>query len=198
MSRLGRILTKPIGWPTYVFFGLASMWLLWLGLYPVMYYLNYVFLLFDLWVAVVAWLILRTIIARVLRRRFPEEFAERREKRLRSWYLLLMILITTALLFYEVPMRLGFMTAKHKLSAMLSNLEEGEAARIEADFRAGIYTISREYTYREDWYYPDLVVFVLADDPGAAFVYSSSGIENVPTTGLKGHLTGNWYWRKDD
>jgi hypothetical protein len=163
-----------------------------------MYYLNYIFLLFDLWVTALSWLILRSIIARVLRHKYAEEFAERSEKRLQPWYLLLMILITTVLLCYEVPMRLGFMTAKHKLSAMLSNLRKGEAARIEKDFRAGIYTISREYTYREDWYYPDLVVFVLADDPEAAFVYSSSGIENVPTTGAKGHLIGHWYWRKDD
>ena len=198
MSRLGSILTKPIGWPTFVVFGAVMLWFLWLGIYPGIYYLAGPILSVFLLAAVGIWLVFRVGIARVLNRVYSKDEANRKNEWQRWGYLALMIVVTMTLIRFQVPMRLGFMTIRRPMHEIADDLTPGGEVQIDSDFGTRLYRFSGECTIVLSSEDPLCLIFVFADDHEAAFVYCPSGIENVPTTGAKGHLTGHWYWRKDD
>jgi len=167
----------------------ASVWLLWLGLYPSMYYMADIFFIFLLWCGV---LLVSLMIA--IKSLASSESSALGIKTKEERAFLIIPLVTTLLLAFQIPLRLGAATAIPTLESKISKEDSGGSVE---EQRCGLYTVTLPGKRRGRT--PEQVYFVLADDPESAFVYSPSGMDDISyNAGNKGHLFGDWYWIKED
>ncbi len=197
ITRFARWWLRPIGWPMFTAVGMVAVWLLWLGLHPSLYYMADVFLLFYFWMAVGFAYLARTLIRRFVASTVdapatPVASAWRREAMLFS-----IPLIVTLLIALRVPLRIGFLTARPGLTRLVETAQEGRMPQLSEDQRCGLYTISA--MANRTCHIKGRIMFILADDAEAGFIYSPNGIDDLCyNSGSKGHLWANWYWMKED
>ena len=115
-----------------------------------------------------------------------------------------MLVLTGVLIGFRVSLRLAFLAAEPALSEIVER--EGVAGfdGLDADVRAGVYTISGDWTTERLLWWDegeerDMVVFILADPWESGFIYSETGIDDLRyNSGNKGWLFGDWYWMTED
>ena len=187
----------PIAWPTFGLVGIASLHLLFLGIHPSLYYMADIFHLFLLWGCVGLICSFRYGIREIGAR------AYRQPQSKHHWHreaLLAAILVSTTILIgFKIPLRLGFLTALSGLTQLQEKIERGE--EIFTDQRCGYYLISATESASANRrnMISGGTVFILADDHESGFIYSQKGIEHLGyNAGCAGHLMGNWYWMKED
>ena len=196
--------SRPAGWPLFSVFGFLLAWLLWLGLYPSFYYMTGLAVAFLAWAGTAVVFLLRVMVQLhfLTRHQVP---VSGRQLAIRRWSIAFAaLLVVTLLLVHKIPLRIGFLTARPALSRLVAEVSTGQLTVMKEDARAGLYTVSAEMTnWRLRGSYDgapaDRIVFVLANDSEAAFIFSPSGIDNLAyNSGSKGHVFGDWYWMKED
>jgi hypothetical protein len=192
------MLIKPVGIPMFVVACLISLLLLLWGLYPGFYYIaNFIILLLLWWFVGLIYLLRSAIRCWLLAR---NQQSEPNIRKGRHWgvYIFLVIFITTLILGFKIPLKVGFLTARSELEELSSELLPVDSKPLKEDQRIGLYNFSAKYSRRGS-NSKERLLFVLSDDSEAAFIYSTNGIENLGyNCGDKGHLFGNWYWMKED
>lgn len=184
----------------YVFFLFAL--LLWLGCQPRFYYLTGFFLVLLAWGGMLFVLVLRMAVQSYLARQHQVSAPKRTGIVLRYACFVGILVAATVLLYFAVPMRVGFLTAMPTLSRLVDRDNPALSQEPDEDVRAGLYVLSARATKarRERGVDTDKrVVFILANDHEAGFIYSPTGIDDLAyNAGSKGHLFGDWYWMKED
>lgn len=171
---------------------LPSGAVLWSAIYPGFYYLVFVGILAMYWLGLGAFLLVRTIIAASGARLtgHPVQWA--------GWSgaVALMTLVSVVILA-KLPLRAAFAFARADLEqAILRDTRPGDSFHL-MRYIYGPYPIHQLAERR--CHHKDRVYFNLASDPESAFIYSTSGIDDLCyNSGSKGHLTGNWYWMTED
>jgi hypothetical protein len=181
---------RSVRWCMLIAVSIASAWLLWLGLYPSMYYMASFSLVIMLWGGVLASCLIITITSLAI----SGSVARGTKTTIEERALLIIPLVTTLLLAFQIPLRLGAATA---IPTLASKINESGSGRSVEQQRCGLYTVRLSGRHRGRTL--EQVYFVLVDDSESAFVYSPSGIDNIfYNAGSKGHLFGDWYWIKED
>lgn len=201
MVRFRRLLGIPNRWPICTTIGFAFLCVLWCGLYPGFYYMEGFALVLLLWWIAGAMFVGRTLI-RFLLIRYGKPGRNRVDdmhgRRVRI--VTLMLVATTLLIAFKVPLRLGFLAARPRLERLAEKANASGSWKLPKDQQCGLYTICASGS-AANYYHPGegRVFFVLADDRGTGFIYSHNGIENLRyNAGNAGHLMGKWYWMAED
>ena len=166
--------------------------MLWNALFPGFYYMDFIFFPVVLWASVGAVLIVRLLIA---------SMGTRLTGRPLVWTgwrgVMILIFVVSVVVWLKLPLHAGFALARADLDrAIQQDLQPGDTFHL-ARYRYGIYPIHQQA--RRRCHHEDRIYFMLANDPEAAFVYSTSGIDDLCyNSGSKGHLSGNWYWIAED
>ena len=193
---------KGPGWRLFSALGLLVLGLLWLGLHPSFYYMVGLLLVPLAWWVMLVVLVLRIGVQNFMVRRHQVPAQKRIGAVLRYAYLIGIFVAATILLIFAVPMKMGFLTAEPTLSRLVNEDNLALSPRLIEDVRAGPYVVSAQATTSRRKDRSDLnkrVVFILANDHEAGFIYSPTGIDDLAyNEGNKGHLFGNWYWMKED
>src|SRR5262249_33648527 len=122
-------------------------------------------------------------------------------RRRRDALFFLIPLATTLLIGFKVPLKIGFLTALPGMTRLVDSTPGDRVPRLSADQRCGIYSISASASARFGGRPRNegRIIFILADDHEAGFIYSLNGIDDLNyNSGSAGHLFGNWYWMKED
>ncbi|MGK0217571.1 MAG: hypothetical protein ACI9HE_001049 [Planctomycetota bacterium] len=183
---------RPFDHTTLLIVALPSGAILWSAIQPSFYYMTFVFILTFYWLGISSFLVARATLA---------EFGSRlsgRPVRWSGWRLVLglMSAVTLAILT-KAPLYAGFALARADLDwAIANDMEPGESFHL-ARSNYGPYPM---YQLAErSCHNKDRVYFNLSADTEAAFIYSTSGIDELCyNSGSKGHLGGNWYWMAED
>ena len=197
-----RLLLNAQAWPLFGATGVVVLGLFWQGLYPHFYYMVDFFVLGLVWFGAVLMFVVLMALRSWLLHEYPGP-VQTAQTALLQWACVFgILLLVTALLAFKVPMRLGFLTARPGLSRLVNEHTIDEFRGLAEDTRFGLYTISASSTERRGVDRSDAhqcVIFRLADDGEAAFIYSPTGIDDLSyNDGNKGHLIGHWYWMKED
>ena len=114
-------------------------------------------------------------------------------------------MILTVAVVFKVPIRLGFALIRPALERVLEGRTAASFEGLQADIPAPLYRVSAEATNqrmkrdRERGVNTNRVLFVVAGDSEAAFIYSPGGVDDLAfNSGSVGRLAGNWYWMKED
>lgn len=200
-ARVEQWLNGP-GWRLFSALGALVLWLLWLGLQPGFYYLVGLCLVIMAWMLFLLVLIVRLGVQGYLARQHRSSAPKWTVPALRYACFIGTLLAATILLFFTMPLRLGFLTAKSTLSRLVDQDKLSLSRELTEDVRAGVYVVSAGATNRRRERGIDTgkrIVFILADDHEAGFIYSPGGIDDLAyNDGNKGHLLGDWYWMKED
>jgi len=183
---------RPYDGLTLTIVAMVSGVLLWEGMFPAFYYMVHLFI-------VPAWaIVLGTFIATRIALAIP--FA-RATGRPIVWSGAAGVLglagVVMVSLLLKVPLHVGFAFAESDLNRTIA--EEAEAGQ---DFHLsrssyGLYGVLQ--LARRKCHDDQRIYFTHANDGEAAFVYSTNGIDDLCyNSGTKGHLSGNWYWIKED
>lgn len=173
----------------FVIVGSASAVLFYLGLQPDIYYLGLFFVLPCFWIIVLAAFLVRQLVQGA-NPRAPSERSLVRDKAL----IVLIALVTTLLMVFEVPLRVGFLTALPGLSKIA-----GKDLNDVQQF--GIYrlTTSPSMTADVGRSVDGGKVYALAGTVESYFVYAPQGLRMLSyNAGAYGHLVGDWYWVEED
>jgi len=180
---------RSVRWCMLIAVSVASAWLLWLGFHPAMYYMAGFFLVIMLWGGVLMGSLIISITSLASSGSVAPGIKTREERAF-----LIIPLVTTLLLAFQIPLRLGAATA---IPTLASKISEKDSGRSVEEQRCGLYTV--RLPGRRRGRTPEQVYFVLADDLESACVYSPSGIDDISyNSGSKGRLFGDWYWIKED
>jgi hypothetical protein len=176
---------------------LPAAGLLWLGHHPKLYYMGGPVFVVLLWLGVAALYLCRTAISGARTFTGPAMSPLRAATTGFGRAFFLIPLAATLLIAFQIPLRLGFLTAWPALARLVEDAGTDGVPRLAADQRCGLYTISS--TDNRTCHVPGRLFFVFADDPESAFIYSPSGIDHLCyNAGSKGHLFVDWYWMKED
>lgn len=176
--------------------GSACGGLLYLGLYPSLYYMGDFFFLIVLWGAGVLAFVFRWYVRGFVL--FLHRLPDRPLIDLRRWILLgCLLLLTTTLILTRVQLRIGFLTAWPGLHQLAAGVNPNRGLVLPADQRCGLYVISSTNTRRCN--IPGGIIFMLANDRESGIIYSPNGIDGLAyNSGNKGRLFGDWYWMTED
>ena len=193
LNWLDRALLSPPGPITVTVVSLPCAILLWISLNPSIYYMGgYIILTILLWIIVAALLGIRWL----LRMTVPPRFITRsREHRLR--YVWLLVLVTSLLIFFYVPLRIAFLFARPDLNQLVFDIRVGKATVPVPVRRVGPYVIQSSRWYGGN----DTLFFEFVDNPGSGFAFCPTpgvGPAGHYNEGTDGHLGGSWYWWTDD
>ena len=184
---------RPVGWPMFAAAGIPSLYILWLGLYPSLYYIADVLFLGLLWFGVVVAYAVRLTVRDF--RTVPGNIPVVPWRR--DGMLFLIPLATTLLIAFRIPLRLGFLTARPGLTRLVNSASDDGVPRLSADQRCGIYVIAGNGL--RQCHIKGRIILTFTDDPESGFIYSPNGIDDLCyNEGSKGHLFGNWYWMVED
>ena len=167
---------------------------LYLALYPGFYYMvNFAFCIL-LWGAVAVGCLfqLLAVQAFALWKRLPLPSSAARG----LGFIFCVLLLTSLLVAFKVPLRASFLLAKPGLEEALEQHRDdlSKVGLVHHDY--GIYEFRGA---GRRCHHKDRVFFQFRNDGEAAIIYSESGIEDLCyNSGNKGHLMGNWYWMKED
>jgi hypothetical protein len=189
---------RPMGWPMVALVSVPCLGILGLGLSPGFYYMGDVAIVLLLWIMIAAACGTRAFLV-LLGLGLRSAPTTQPTGRGYETPFLLIPLITTVLIVLEVPLRLGFLTARPRLEPIARGARAAGMLRLRGDVRCGPYTISMTASARRNCHVPGRVYFILADDQESGFVYSPGGIEDLCyNSGTKGHVIGDWYWMAED
>ncbi|MHC4426753.1 MAG: hypothetical protein ACYSYV_11755 [Planctomycetota bacterium] len=193
---------KGPGWRLFSALGLLVLSLLWLGLHPSFYYMDGLVFVPLAWSVMLVVLVLRIGVQDFMMRRHQLSAQKRIGIVLRYACLIGAFVAATVVLIFAVPMKMGFLIAEPTLSRLVHEDDLALSPKLVEDVRAGPYAVSAQATNSRREHRSDLskrVIFILANDHEAGFIYSPTGIDDLAyNAGNKGHLFGNWYWMKED
>ncbi len=177
-----------------VWAGMCAGVVLYMAMFPYFYYMAWFAILPAFWGAVlVGDLLLRLVVASVaLGRGIQHPFVPAGSYK----FVAGLLVLVTALAGFKVPLHTSFLLAKSGLEQALVDGQEDLAVvgRWSHDF--GLYHIGHAERRCHD---KDRIYFLFQDDSESAIIYSETGIDDLCyNSGNKGHLTGNWYWMKED
>ena len=118
------------------------------------------------------------------------------------FYVSVIFIVST---FYQIPMKLSFISAKPTLDAYIQ--QHGELSIFKGDeiISAGLYDFSIPYSVTRNNYDSKRscnlgkTLLFFENDTEAAFIYSTNGIHDLCyNSGSKGHLLEKWYWMAED
>ena len=164
--------------------------ILWLSLHPAFYYL--------VWVPILTLAFLLAGLAWCL----PMALTGKVRKPLKFTILTLHAIIVVS--FFHLPLKVAFLTIRPQLASAIP-ATPSEFVGLQKDISSVLFKISAESTNlrfesnRSNNWNTNRLLFILADDHEAAFIYSPSGLKGlVYNSGSCGHLYGPWYWMKED
>lgn len=129
----------PPGWRMLTAICIPSLWLLWLGLHPRMYYMEGAFLVMVLWYGFATTHVIRFAYYRPFgQHRVPPH----RTRWLHNQIFVLIPLAVTLLVAFRIPLYIGFLTARPGLTALVESEAQSAERSLAVDQRCGIYTIS--------------------------------------------------------
>ena len=200
-GRAERWLRGP-GWPFFVGVGVVALCLVGMGLHPSFYYMACPALLGTAWGALMVAILLRAAVRDwVVRQHDPS--AQKSKGAYRRWlWLFSLVVSVTVLLVFQIPLRIGFLTARPGLAGLVNEDALDQSPWLTEDTRVGLYVVSARATNEarvSRGGTGERLLFILADDPESGFIYSPAGIDDLSyNAGSKGHLFGDWYWMTED
>ncbi len=179
---------------TLAFAGACSGIVLYLALFPSFYYMAWLSFGLMLWGVVAFACLCHALalfaIARFKRATLPPSALPT------PLFILGMLVLVTLLVGFKVPLHASFLLAEPGLEAALAEHSDDLEDIGRRYYNFGIYSIKNA---SRACHKKDRVYFRFRDDHEAAIIYSESGIDDLCyNSGNKGHLTGNWYWMKED
>jgi hypothetical protein len=193
------ILIKPIGCPTFMILGAYLMLFFQYSYHPGFYYMLWAIIPLFFWIPFLTYFFVRNTIFKGLGRRYRDLDSNTHENKRRWTALFAIIIFLNLLVLFKLPLYLGFLSAEPRLEQIVEKNQSGKFEDVPEWIRIGIYGFCYVDKNHKETSNPEIIEFHLADDPvESAFIYSTTGLESISTTGAKGHLWGNWYWKKDD
>ena len=167
---------------------------LYLALYPSFYYMQWFFIGVWAWGLALIALCCCSLVLTFLGR---GEAGTAPPSRVGSaGFVLGMMVVSTLLVSFKVPLRASFLLARPGLEQALAENGDDLSPIGTTSYDFGLYQIRRAH---RGCHHEDRVYFQFRDDSESAIIYSESGIDDLCyNSGSKGHLAGNWYWMKED
>lgn len=167
---------------------------LYMALFPAFYYMQWLFMILLLGIVTLGSLGVYTLILVLSRREATGTSA--RPQFHGVGFTLGMLAIVVLLVGFKVPLHASFLWARPGLEQALAENQDdlGEIGVYSYDY--GLYPIG---SAARDCHHNDRVYFRFHGDSESAIIYSESGLDDLCyNSGNKGHLSGNWYWMKED
>ena len=190
LSRSTLQLLRALNRLAAVFVYIVCAWLFWQTLHPAFYYMEWMLL-----VLVLAFVVPPLCLTLALN-----------GKILSQWkFALYFLLLLSAAAYFKIPLKLAFLTIRPQLTEIVSATTPNSFSGLQSDINSPLFRISAESTTIRNRRIPgddcntNRILFILADDAESAFIYSPGGIQDLCyNSGSSGHLTGDWYWMKED
>jgi hypothetical protein len=119
-----------------------------------------------------------------------------------AYPLIFLVLLAVACIF-KLPMKLAFLTLRPQLTKIITATPPSAFTGLTNDITSPFFRISAKHTDAFNGWKPETgcdnskrILFMLADDSEAGFIYSPGGIADLCYN--SGHLMGPWYWMKAD
>lgn len=111
-------------------------------------------------------------------------------------FIVAMLTVVSLLVGFKLPLRASFLLARPGLEKALTDHRKDLAQVTRGSYSFGLYRFSKA---DRRCHKKDRIFFQFSSDAEAAIIYSESGIHDLCyNSGNKGHLSGNWYWMKED
>jgi hypothetical protein len=171
-------------------YGVCAL-LLWRSLHPAFYYME--------------WIVLPFVLVCVL---FPLAINLAVNGKVHPhWaYPVIFLVLLGAACVFKLPMKLAFLTLRPQLAKITNATPPAKFTGLTNDIASPIFRISAKHTTAFNGWKSEAgcdnskrILFILADDSEAGFIYSPGGISDLCyNSGNSGHLMGPWYWMKAD
>ncbi|MDG2149497.1 MAG: hypothetical protein P8N09_08235 [Planctomycetota bacterium] len=111
-------------------------------------------------------------------------------------FMLSMLAVAVLLVVFKVPLHASFMLAQPGFENALAENQDDLSQVGVRSYDYGLYQVK---SATRDCHHKDRIYFRFRDDSESAIIYSESGLDDLCyNSGNKGHLSGNWYWMKED